>query len=127
MSKHYSVQIYYEDVDAGGIVYHSKYLNFCERSRSNLFFERGLSPIDGGFHFVVKHIDADFISSAKFGDIIYVVNTLGKVRKTSFILEQKIYNQKDNRLLFSMNVQLVHLYKDKISRIPEALLTLFNT
>ena len=33
------MRVYYEDTDAGGVVYHSKYLNFCERARSELFFE----------------------------------------------------------------------------------------
>ncbi|MDD3597397.1 MAG: acyl-CoA thioesterase, partial [Sulfuricurvum sp.] len=39
------IRVYYEDTDAGGIVYHSNYLNFCERARSHLFFDVGRSPI----------------------------------------------------------------------------------
>jgi len=126
MSSDYRTQIYYEDVDAGGMVYHSKYLNFCERARSNFFFQKGLSPIDGEFHFVVKHIDADFISPAKFGEVVYVQSKLVSSRKSSLTLEQTVKEEKTQRVIFRMNVQLVYLKQDKISRIPEGLLSIFS-
>jgi len=40
-------KVYYEDTDAGGVVYHTNYLKYCERARSELFFSRGLMPFDG--------------------------------------------------------------------------------
>ena len=70
------IRVYYEDTDAGGVVYHANYLKFCERARSELFFERGLSPaIDGG-HFVVSQIEASFHSPAKLGDTLIVKNSI---------------------------------------------------
>ncbi|MGD9625492.1 MAG: acyl-CoA thioesterase, partial [Arcobacter sp.] len=50
------LRVYYEDTDAGGIVYHSNYLNFCERARSDVFFQKGFSPVLEGGHFVAKKI-----------------------------------------------------------------------
>ena len=58
------LRVYYEDTDTGGVVYHSNYLNFCERARSELFFQRGLSPHKTNAFFVVSHIDAKFIKPA---------------------------------------------------------------
>ena len=38
------IRVYYEDTDAGGIVYHTNYIKFCERARSEVFFQRGIIP-----------------------------------------------------------------------------------
>ena len=59
------------------------YLNFCERARSDLFFQKGLSPHTSETEFfVVKHIEADFIKSAKFGDLIEVKTNILKIKRT---------------------------------------------
>ncbi|OHD77531.1 MAG: acyl-CoA thioester hydrolase, partial [Sulfuricurvum sp. GWF2_44_89] len=83
-----TIRIYYEDTDVGGVVYHSNYLNFCERARSQLFFDAGRSPILEGGHFVAKHIDADYLKSAKFGDILEVETTLIEMKNASFTFLQ---------------------------------------
>ena len=55
------IRVYYEDTDAGGVVYHTNYIKYCERARSELFFERGLSPqVSPTEFFVVKNINCDF-------------------------------------------------------------------
>ena len=69
-------RIYYEDTDCGGVVYYANYLKFCERARSELFFQKGLSPHKNDKFFVVKSIQADYIKSAIFGDIINVSTKL---------------------------------------------------
>ncbi len=52
MNNDYYLRVYYEDTDTGGVVYHSIYLNYCERARSEIFFRNGISPIDNKYHFV---------------------------------------------------------------------------
>ncbi len=54
-------RIYYEDTDCGGVVYYANYLKFCERARSELFFQKGLSPHNNDEFFVVKNVNADYI------------------------------------------------------------------
>ena len=78
------IRVYYEDTDAGGIVYHSNYLKFCERARSEFFFSKNMSPIIDGAHFVVRKMDCDFIFSAKFADVLEVTTTLVEMKKASF-------------------------------------------
>ncbi|MGE4457522.1 MAG: hotdog domain-containing protein, partial [Arcobacteraceae bacterium] len=51
------IRVYYEDTDTGGVVYHSNYLNFCERARSEAFFRLGMSPELSSGHFVAKRIE----------------------------------------------------------------------
>lgn len=119
------IRIYYEDVDAGGICYHSKYLNFCERARSELFFSKNTSPIQGEYHFVVKNIHADFISPALFGDTVTVKTSVVEFKKASITMLQEIFNQEE-QLLFSMQVVLVCMKGSKVSKIPESYKEILN-
>lgn len=111
------IRVYYEDTDVGGVVYHSNYLNFCERARSGLFFDAGRSPILEEGHFVAKHIEADYIKSAKFGDILDVKTTLIELKNASFTLLQQVF--RDGEELFKMTIVLVYLnFNGSMSKIP---------
>lgn len=118
------IRVYYEDTDCGGVVYHSNYLNFCERARSELFFQKGLSPHKGDEFFVVKKIEANYIKPARFADVLDIKTELIGVKNTSLIMEQNIY--KDEEHLFSMRVTVVFLKNMKPSRIPQELMVIFN-
>lgn len=120
------IRVYYEDTDVGGVVYHSNYLNFCERARSELFFSAGRSPILSGGHFVAKKIEADYLKSAKFGDILEVKTTLLQSRSASFKLLQQIFRGDDK--LFEMKIQLVYLdFEGNISKIPDSEIEFLST
>lgn len=114
-----TIRIYYEDTDVGGVVYHSNYLNFCERARSQLFFDAGRSPILENGHFVAKHIEADYLKSAKFGDIVDIRTTLIELKNASFSLLQQIFRGEEK--LFEMTILLVHLnFEGTMSKIPNS-------
>jgi len=72
----FPVKVYYEDTDAGGVVYHANYLKFMERARSELLIDKGFSVVrcekEFGVLFVVKSMDIDFASSARLGDDLVV-------------------------------------------------------
>ncbi len=111
------IQVYYEDTDVGGVVYHSNYLNFCERARSQFFFDAGRSPILEGGHFVAKHIEADYLKSAKFGEVLEVKTTLLEIKNASFQLLQEIFRGEDK--VFVMTIDLVYIdFTGKMSKIP---------
>ncbi len=118
------IQVYYEDTDCGGVVYHSNYLNFCERARSELFFQKGLSPHKGDEFFVVKKIEANYIKPARFADVLEVQTKLVSKKNTSLVLEQNIF--KKGELLFNMLVTVVFLKNMKPTRIPQELMVIFN-
>jgi len=112
------IRVYYEDTDVGGVVYHSNYLNFCERARSQIFFDAGRSPITQSGHFVAKSIKADYVKSAKFGDILEVKTLLKSMKNASFTLLQSIYRDEDK--IFEMEIHLVHLsHEGTIVLIPD--------
>ena len=101
------IRVYYEDTDTGTIVYHSNYLNFCERARSEAFFAKGLSPELNGGGFVAKSIEANYIKPAKLGDMLEVKSSLDQMRAASFVLLQSIY--KENKKIFDMKITLAHI------------------
>lgn len=120
------LRVYYEDTDCGGVVYHSNYLNFCERARSNLFFKKGLSPHNKDEFFVVKSLEADYITSAVFGDDLEVTTNVIEKKSASLILHQEIIRISDSKILFTMNVKVVYLKKGRPSKIPQEMFSVFE-
>ncbi len=119
------IRVYYEDTDAGGIVYHTNYIKYCERARSEIFFAQNKQPTDGeGSGFVVRKIDADFLGTSKLGDMLSVESKLVSQKNSSIILEQNIY--KEDKKIFSMHVVLVFVRQGKPARIPEQFNTIFK-
>lgn len=111
------IRIYYEDTDAGGIVYHTNYIKYCERARSEEFFKNNIHPSDGeGSGFVVRHIDANFLGMAFLGDMIEVKSEVLKKKHSSLILKQSVF--KDEQKIFDMEITLVFVRAGKPSKIP---------
>lgn len=104
------IRVYYKDTDCGGIVYHSRYLDFCEMTRSELFFSHGKSPTRDGCHFAIKKIEANYIAPARLGDLLEVKTYIKKIKRTSFALYHEIY--RDEKLIFTMDILLVNLCQD---------------
>lgn len=127
-------RIYYEDTDCSGIVYHSNYLKFCERARSELFFQKMLLPQNKEGFFVVAGLEAKFLGSARLGDLIRVISEVIDTRRTFLFLKQKIFLIQDGiqhdkaKELFDMNVRLAFL--DSVTRkpkkIPQSLLEVIS-
>jgi len=101
------ITVYYEDTDTGGVVYHSNYLNFCERARSDAFFARGMSPVLESGHFVARKVEADYFLSAKLGDVLHVDTELIEMKNASFKLLQTIY--KDEKKIFELKIILAYI------------------
>jgi acyl-CoA thioester hydrolase len=111
------MRIYYDDTDAGGIVYHANYLKYCERARSELFFEKGKSPAINGGHFVIKHLDAEFLKSAKLGDMIEVKHKIISIKSTSMVLYQSVWLE--DVKIFEMTSVLVFAKNGKPIKIDK--------
>ncbi len=118
------IRVYYEDTDAGEIVYHSNYLNFCERARSEMFFEKGLSPHGDNEFFVASKLEANFISSAKLGDMLTVTTKLIESKRASLTIMQEI--SKDGKIIYSQKVRLAFLKNNKPSAIPQEQLNILT-
>jgi acyl-CoA thioester hydrolase len=121
-------RIYYEDTDAGGVVYHARYLAFFERGRTEFLREQGISVGDlhnKGSVFPVVKMELDFKAPARLDDLLRVDTELVEVGKTSFTFSQKIFRVEDEKLLVKCKVTLVCVGSGmKPKRIPEELVNL---
>ncbi len=118
------IRVYYEDTDLGGIVYHANYLKFCERARSELFFQKDLVPLDKDKSFVVTKMEIDFLGSAKLADILTVTTKMIQSKKLSIVLLQEIF--KDNKKIFSATIKLAYLENGKPVLIPQSQLDILT-
>jgi len=115
-----NIRIYYEDTDAGGIVYHTNYMKYCERARSEIFFAKGELPTDGdNSGFVVRHIDANFLGMAMLGDMIEVKSEVLKQKNASVVIRQSIF--KEEKKIFEMDITLVFVRDGRPKIIPKHL------
>ncbi|MRI82986.1 MAG: acyl-CoA thioester hydrolase [Nitratiruptor sp.] len=117
------LRVYYEDTDLSGFVYHARYLHFCERARSELFFAHGLQPVWEGYHFVVHKLQARYLHPARLGDLLRVKTYLASLKRSQVGLYQQIVGEA-GRLLFEMEIDLVCLKGSRPARIPPPFLDL---
>ena len=107
----YNCEVFYEDTDMGGRVYHANYLKYIERARSKLIEylnidQRALLLEEKKF-FVVKNIIADYLLPAHFGDKLVICTTLIELKRASMTLKQEIL--RDNKKIFDCNVRVALL------------------
>jgi len=124
------LRIYYEDTDAGGVVYHANYLGFFERARTEFLRCRGLSVKElheDGYIFPVVRVEIDFRSPARLDDLLRIDTTVLEVGKTSFTLLQQATRTADDKLLAEAKVTLVCVAPGmKARRLPAPLLDVLN-
>ena len=124
-----NLRVYYEDTDAGGVVYHSKYLNFCERARSELFFRAypHIFNAQSG-HFLLVKANCTFIKPAHLGDTLEVKSTLLQLKNASLIVKQEIFRGSER--LFSADFTLAFIKNEKpaamSAELKEVFLRLFD-
>ena len=125
----HTLKVYYEDTDAGGVVYYANYLKFLERARTEALQIIGYSnqkvKKDFGSLIIVKACNIEYKKPAKFEDEIEVFSKVNEVKNTSFKMKQVIKRKTD--IIAEAEVVLVTVDKDvKPVRIPSILKNLIN-
>ncbi len=118
------VRVYYEDTDCMGIVYHTNYLKYCERARSEWFFANDGKKFLEENAFALREIKAIYKAPAKLGDILTIKNIPQDYDKFCLNLKQIIY--KDDKVIFEAYIKLVHLKNGKLSPISDELKLYLN-
>ena len=119
-----NIRVYYEDTDAGGIVYHSKYLNFAERARAEFF--RGLSLeqtyIKEKFkiQFVVRNIKVIYLNSCRLDDQIDLVTNLESINRVKLCFKHVFYKDKKEMSKILTTVCCIS-NTGKVARMPKSL------
>lgn len=118
------IRVYYEDTDAGGVVYYANYLKFCERARTELLrslgFENKALMEEDGLLFVVRHIDANYKEAAKLDDVLTVRTHVAEIKNVSFVMNQQVF--REDALLFDLQVRLACINLQwNPSKLPDSL------
>ena len=124
------VRVYYEDTDAAGVVYHSNYLAFCDRCRTEWLRSRGFSQVDliknQDLCFVIHKIQAKFLKSAGLDDELVVCMDLENRTPTRLVFNQKITwkNAKETdkpAFVAQVEIACVKLREKKPQEIPQTI------
>tara|TARA_S200000501_G_scaffold5586_1_gene4876 strand:- start:157 stop:567 length:411 start_codon:yes stop_codon:yes gene_type:complete len=120
----YKFKIYYEDTDSGGVVYYANYLKFFERARSEAIYSMKLSNKillnNYGILIIVKSCNIKYIRPAKLEDKLEIKSIVKSITKTSFIMNQAIYREKES--ITEADIHLVSVDQSgKPKKIPEIL------
>ena len=120
----FKVKVYYEDTDAGGVVYYANYLKFLERARSEAVYSLGFTNTslldDHGVLLIVKSCNIEYKKPAQFEDMLEVVSEAISFTKTSFLMNQNIL--RNDELISKAEIHLVAVDKNgKPSKFPEEL------
>lgn len=128
------IRVYYEDTDAEGIVYHTNFIKYCERARSEMVFNSDLKPFTPNRHFVVKNINASYLKPAFLGDKLEVVSTPTTIKKASLIINQKIYRisslkdtLKEKELIFEAGIKIAFLIDKKPAAMDSKMVEFFKS
>ena len=120
----HKLKVYYEDTDAGGVVYYANYLNFLERARTEALVSLGFSnkkiKDEFGALIIVKSCSIDYKKSAYLEDELSIRSFVKSITKTSFFMNQFISRGED--IIVEAKVHLVFVNnKGKPMRIPGSL------
>ena len=129
---YHKLKVYYEDTDAGGVVYYANYLKYIERGRTEHLRELGFELVtianESGLVFVVKSVKADYLLPAFLDDTIEVQTSIELVKHASLIFTQKITNIEKNTVLFNAEVKVVSVLKNNLKpcAFPQEILEKLN-
>ena len=121
----YKIRVYWEDTDAGGVVYYANYLKFMERARTewlrSLGYEQQVLRESHGVVFVVRRVEIDYLAPARLDDLLTVTTDLANTTRTCLTVAQDI--AADN-LLTRACVQIVCIDPESFKpvKIPASLL-----
>ena len=125
----HKIKVYYEDTDAGGVVYYANYLKYFERARTEALINIGLSNLKIKDNFkvliIVKSCNIDYKKSAYLEDELNIKSHILSITKTSFVMSQTII--KNKIVIVEAKIHLVFVNeKAKPTKIPKLVLDKFK-
>lgn len=118
-------RVYWEDTDAGGVVYHAQYLAFLERARTEWMRAQGygqeLLRLDHGLVFAVRAMAIDFLKPGRLDDALAVSASLRECRRASAVFSQAIHRDGDLLLTASVRVAALDAGEFRPRAIPAPL------
>ncbi|MCQ8119071.1 tol-pal system-associated acyl-CoA thioesterase [Methylomonas rosea] len=124
------VRVYYEDTDAGGVVFYANYLKFFERARTEMLrsvgFEQDNLLAEQNLIFVVRSVKVDYLKPARFNELLDVSAKVIEHKKTNFTFEQSIIRQQNVLCTAEIRIACLDAQSMKPKLIPSAILEHLN-
>lgn len=124
------IKIYYEDTDAGGVVYYANYLKYFERARTEFLESLGIkisNYAQKGIKFVVVRTEIDYISPAKLGDLLEIYTELIEIKKVSLTFKYEILRKEDKKLIVQGTTKLACVNNNlQLIKIPDEIHSLLS-
>ncbi len=119
---HHPVQVYYEDTDHSGVVYHANYLKYFERAREGVIGPGALVALwkEKGLGFAVYKADVQFMDGAEFGDTLDIVSTVRKDSDYRLVWQQEVWRPGAGKAAVKAEIHLVCVDREKnLKPIPD--------
>lgn len=120
------MRVYFQDTDAGGVVFHATYLDFLERARVEWLRAKGFGQTELARHFklvfMVRQLEIAYVKPALLDDLVMVTAEVGKMGRAQLTFLQEVRRGEETLLRASVNVACVATESFKPTAIPEALL-----
>jgi len=129
MPHNFDLRVYYEDTDAGGIVYHANYLCFAERARTEFLHKLGLSNkkmLSEDIGIVVSHLEIDYKQPAFLEDKLTVETSILKMGAATMLLKQDIKRKDDLIATLKVSVAFIKVSEKRPIRIAPELRAKFE-
>ncbi|HEY5209009.1 MAG TPA: tol-pal system-associated acyl-CoA thioesterase [Stellaceae bacterium] len=126
----FNLRVYWEDTDAGGVVYHANYLKFAERARTEMLRHLGIEQdrlrAETGLMFMVRRLVAEYLRPARLDDELTVATQLKHLGGASLDLDQEV--RRADHALVRLALRIACIGGDgKPARLPDAIVTRFTS
>jgi acyl-CoA thioester hydrolase len=125
-----ALRVYYEDTDAGGVVYYANYLRFIERGRTEMVrtmgFDQSALARNEGIAFTVRSLEAEYLRPGYLDDALTIISTIDSVKQAQVLINQRIVREAE--LLFTAKVRCacVNIHRMKPTAMPQAIRDAFQ-
>lgn len=121
------IRIYYEDTDAGGIVYYANYLKFAERARTEFIRHHGFEQADDlesqdRFAFIVRKAEAEYLKPSKLDDLIEVTCEVEEIKGATIVCKQEVICKGEVRVKIKVTAVYISLSKMRPMRVPDEMI-----
>jgi acyl-CoA thioester hydrolase len=124
------VRVYYEDTDAGGVVFYANYLKFFERARTeylrSLGYEQDQLVANEGIIFAVRSIQVDYLYPARFNELLSVTADVIEIKRASLTFAQRICRGQDDLCTSTVRIACLDAKAFRPKAIPDYLLNHFK-
>jgi acyl-CoA thioester hydrolase len=119
------VRVYYEDTDAGGVVYYANYLRYLERARTEWLRHLGVGQAElmtqAGLAFAVRSLTTEFLLPARLDDALEVVSRIEELGRAQVVFDQRVLRGEELLLTARVRVACLDLKRGKATAVPKEL------